>query len=56
MFASNSIVTRAPYPLPAQIVADAKHNSARKGDYQYPEAPDLLWTGAILADWAQKDR
>ena len=46
----------APYPLPAQIVAEAQCDTARCGDYQHLEAPDLLWTGAILADRAQKDR
>ena len=28
---------------------------ARKADYQHLQEPDLLWTGAILADRAQKD-
>ena len=50
------MVTKAPYPLPAQIVVDAKRGSARKGDFQHLEALDLLWTGAILTDQAQKDR
>ena len=49
------MVTRAPYLLPVQIIVDAKCGLACKGDFQHLEAPDLLWTGAILADQAQKD-
>ena len=52
---SNPMVTRAPYPSLAQIVLDAKHDKARTGDFQHPEAPDLLWMVAILADHTQKD-
>ena len=37
-------------------MAEAQRDTARCGDYQHLEAPDLLWTGAILADHAQKDR
>ena len=37
-------------------MAEAQRDTARRGDYQHLEAPDLLWTGAILADRAQKDR
>ena len=29
--------------------------SARNADYQHLQEPDLLWTGAILSDRAQKD-
>ena len=29
--------------------------SAQNADYQHLQEPDLLWTGAILADRAQKD-
>ena len=29
--------------------------SAHNADFQHLQEPDLLWTGAILADWAQKD-
>ena len=32
------------------------HQAARNVDYQHLQEPDLLWTGAILADRAQKDR
>ena len=37
-------------------MAEAQRDTAHRGNYQYLEAPDLLWTGAILADRAQKDR
>ena len=29
--------------------------SARNANFQHLQELDLLWTGAILADWAQKD-
>ena len=34
---------------------DAMHQSARTADYQHLKELDLLWTGVILADKAQKD-
>ena len=51
-----SFLTRAPYPLPSHVVVDASRQLARNADYQHLQELDLLWTGAILADWAQKDR
>ena len=35
---------------------EATRQAARNVDYQHLQEPDLLWTGAILADRAQKDR
>ena len=35
---------------------EATRQAARNADYQHLQEPDLLWTGAILADRAQKDR
>ena len=55
MYDPDFLVASTPYPAPAQIVVDAKRDTARRGNYQHLEALDLLWTGAILADWAQKD-
>ena len=49
------MVTRAPYPSPAQVVVDAKCDKACISDFQHLKVPDLLWMGAILADHAQKD-
>ena len=49
-------LTSAPYPSASQIVVEAKRVLARNADFQYLEEPDLLWTGVILADKAQKDR
>ena len=48
--------TRAPYPLPSRVAVDATRQSAHNADYQHLQELDLLWTGAILADRAQKDR
>ena len=50
-----SLLTRAPYPLPSCVVIDAMQQSAWNADYQHLQEPDLLWTGAILSDRAQKD-
>ena len=47
---------RAPYPSPSHVVVDATRQSARNTDYQHLQEPDLLWTGAILSNQAQKDR
>ena len=44
-----------PTPSPAQIIVNAKHDTACRGDFQHLEAPDLLWTGAIFADHSQKE-
>ena len=46
---------RAPYPSPSHVTVDATHQSACNADYQHLQEPDLLWTGAILADRVQKD-
>ena len=35
---------------------EATRQAARNADYQHLQEPDLLWTGAILSDRAQKDR
>ena len=35
-----------------EAARQADHNA----DYQHLQEPDLLWTGAILSDHAQKDR
>ena len=35
---------------------DATRSGACNADYQHLKEPDLLWTGAILSDRAQKDR
>ena len=48
-------LTRAPYPSPSHVAVDVTCQSAQNGDYQHLQEPDLLWTGAILADQAQKD-
>ena len=48
--------TRAPYPSPSRVAVDATRSGARNADYQHLKEPDLLWTGAILSDRAQKDR
>ena len=48
-------LTRAPYPSPSHVAVDATCQLARNADYQHLQEPDLLWTGAILADRAQKD-
>ena len=49
------LLSRAPYPLPSRVAIDATRQSARNADYQHLQEPDLLWTGAILSDRAQKD-
>ena len=51
----SSWLTSALYPLLSCVVIDAKHQLARTTDFQHLEEPDLLWTGVILADKAQKD-
>ena len=49
------LLPRAPYLLPSCVAVDATHQSAQNADYQHLQEPDLLWTGAILADRVQKD-
>ena len=49
-------LTNTPYPSPSQVVTDIQHPSAHNADFQHLEEPDLLWTGAILADKVQKDQ
>ena len=49
-------MVRAPYPLLSRVAVDATCQSAQNADYQHLQEPDLLWTRAILSDWAQKDR
>ena len=49
------LLPRAPYPLPSRAAVDTMCQSAHNADYQHLQEPDLLWTGAILADQAQKD-
>ena len=49
------LLFRAPYPSPSRVAVDATRQLARNADYQHLQEPDLLWTGAILSDWAQKD-
>ena len=51
-----SLLSRAPYPSPSRVAVDATRQSARNADYQHLQEPDLLWTGAILSNRAQKDR
>ena len=48
--------TRAPHPSPSHVAVDVMHQTARNANYQHLQEPDLLWTGAILANRAQKDR
>ena len=50
------LLPSAPYPLPSRVAVDATCQLARNADYQHLQEPDLLWTGAILSDQAQKDR
>ena len=50
-----SLLIRAPYLSLSCVTVDAMHQSACNADYQHLQEPDLLWTGAILADHAQKD-
>ena len=50
-----SLLPRAPYPSLSCVAVDTTHQSAQNADYQHLQEPDLLWTGAILADRAQKD-
>ena len=50
------LLPRAPYPSPSRVAIDATCQSARNADYQHLQEPDLLWTGAILSNWAQEDR
>ena len=49
------LLPRAPYPSPSCVAIDAMRQSARNADYQHLQEPDLLWTGAILSNRAQKD-
>ena len=49
------LLPRAPYPLPSCVAMDATRQSARNANYQHLQEPDLLWTGAILSNRAQKD-
>ena len=50
------LLIRAPYPLLSHVAVNAMCQSACNADYQHLQELDLLWTGAILADQAQKDR
>ena len=50
-----SLLPRAPYPSLSCVTVDATCQSARNANYQHLQEPDLLWTGAILSDQAQKD-
>ena len=50
-----SPLVRAPYPSPSHVAIDATCQSVQNADYQHLQEPDLLWTGAILADRVQKD-
>ena len=50
------LLTRAPYLSPSHVAVDATCQLARNADFQHLQEPDLLWTGAILADQVQKDR
>ena len=50
-----SLLPRAPYPSPSHVAVDATRQSAQNADYQHLQELDLLWTGAILSDRAQKD-
>ena len=50
-----SLLPRAPYLSPSRVAVDPTCQSARNADYQHLQEPDLLWTGAILSDRAQKD-
>ena len=49
------LLPRAPYPSPSCVAIDAMRQSAWNADYQHLQELDLLWTGAILSDRAQKD-
>ena len=49
------LLPRAPYPSPSRVAVDVTCQSAQNTNYQHLQEPDLLWTGAILSDWAQKD-
>ena len=51
-----SLLPRAPYPSPSRVTVDVIRQLAWNADYQHLQEPDLLWTGAILSDRAQKDR
>ena len=50
-----SLLPRVPYPSPSRVAVDATRQLARNTDYQHLQKPDLLWTGAILSNRAQKD-
>ena len=50
------LLPRALYPSPSHVAVDAMRQSAQNANYQHLQEPDLLWTGAILSDQAQKDR
>ena len=49
------LLPRAPYPLLSHVAVDATRQSAQNTNYQHLQELDLLWTGAILSDCAQKD-
>ena len=49
------LLPRAPYPSLSRVAVDATCQSARNANYQHLQELDLLWTGAILSDQAQKD-
>ena len=50
-----SLLPRAPYPSLSRVAVDATHQSAQNANYQHLQELDLLWTGAILSNRAQKD-
>ena len=49
------LLPRAPYPSPSCVAVDVTRQLAQNTDYQHLQEPDLLWTGAILSNRAQKD-
>ena len=51
-----SLLPRVPYLSLSHVAVDATCQSARNANYQHFQELDLLWTGAILSDRAQKDR
>ena len=49
------LLIRAPYLSPSHVTVDVMCQLAHNADFQHLQEPDLLWTGAILADQVQKD-
>ena len=47
---------KAHYSSPSCVAIDATRQLACNANFQHLQEPDLLWTGAILAGWVQKDR